>query len=109
MRLFGIPDRWRRFLREEQGTGTLMALFFVLISGVIGGLAIDFNKAMARRTHLQVTVDAVAHAALYTRERKTKPPKKHADLERMLRQDGGITGQEEFHVGELCLGHPTGC
>ena len=35
-----------------------------------------------------------------TRERKTKPPKKHADLERMLRQDGGITGQEEFHVGE---------
>ncbi len=72
MRLFGIPDRWRRFLREEQGTGTLMALFFVLISGVIGGLAIDFNKAMARRTHLQVTVDAVAHAALYTRERKTK-------------------------------------
>ena len=72
MRLFGIPDWWRRFLREEQGTGTLMALFFVLISGVIGGLAIDFNKAMARRTHLQVTVDAVAHAALYTRELKSK-------------------------------------
>ncbi len=72
MRTHGIPDRLRRFLTEEQGTGTLMALFFVLISAVIGGLAIDFNKAMARRTHLQVTVDAVAHAALYTRERKTK-------------------------------------
>jgi Flp pilus assembly protein TadG len=58
-----------RFLRDEAGTATIMALFFVLISAVIGGLAIDFNKAMARRTHLQVTADAVAHAALYTRER----------------------------------------
>lgn len=62
----------RRFAEDETGTGTLMALFFVLISAVLGGLAIDFNKAMARRTHLQVTVDAVAHAALYTRERQSK-------------------------------------
>lgn len=62
----------RRFTQDESGTATLMALFFVLISAVLGGLAIDFNKAMARRTHLQVTVDAVAHAALYTRERNSK-------------------------------------
>jgi hypothetical protein len=56
------------FLGDESGAATLMALFFVLISAVLGGLAIDFNKAMARRTHLQVTADAVAHAALYTRQ-----------------------------------------
>lgn len=67
-----LAKKARRFLNEERGTGTLMALFFVMISAVIGGLAIDFNKAMARRTHLQVTVDAVAHAALYTREQKSK-------------------------------------
>lgn len=65
-------QRLLRIVEDESGTATLMALFFVLISAVLGGLAIDFNKAMARRTHLQVTVDAVAHAALYTRERKTK-------------------------------------
>lgn len=59
-------------VKDESGSGTLMALFFVLISAVLGGLAIDFNKAMARRTHLQVTVDSVAHAALYTRERNSK-------------------------------------
>lgn len=61
-----------RFVKDETGTATIMALFFVLISAVLGGVAIDFNKAMARRTHLQVTVDAVAHAALYTRERNSK-------------------------------------
>lgn len=67
-----LMHRLRRFVGDESGTATLMALFFVLISAVLGGLAIDFNKAMARRTHLQVTVDAVAHAALYTRERNSK-------------------------------------
>lgn len=65
-------SRLRRQLHDEKGSATIMALFFFLISAVLGGLAVDFNKAMARRTHLQVTVDAVAHAALYTRERKTK-------------------------------------
>lgn len=67
-RLAKLRSQWT----DESGSATLMALFFVLISAVLGGLAIDFNKAMARRTHLQVTVDAVAHAALYTRERDTK-------------------------------------
>lgn len=62
----------RQIIEDETGSATLMALFFVLISAVLGGLAIDFNKAMARRTHLQVTVDSVAHAALYTRERNSK-------------------------------------
>ena len=57
----------RDVIRDESGTATIMALFFFLISAVLGGLAVDFNKAMARRTHLQVTVDGVAHAALYTR------------------------------------------
>lgn len=61
-----------RFAKDEQGSATILALFLVLISATVGGLAIDFNKAMARRTHLQVTTDAVAHAALYTRERNSR-------------------------------------
>jgi len=67
-----VLNALRRLLKEEEGSATILALFFVLISAVLGGLAIDFNKAMARRTHLQVTTDAVAHAALYTRERSSK-------------------------------------
>lgn len=60
------------YLKDERGSATILALFLVLISATVGGLAIDFNKAMARRTHLQVTTDSVAHAALYTRERSSK-------------------------------------
>lgn len=64
--------RLQDFKTEETGSATVMALFFVLISAMVGGLAIDFNMAMARRTHLQVTADAVAHAALYTRQHDTR-------------------------------------
>lgn len=48
----------------------ILSLFLVLICLVIGGLAIDFNKAVSERTQLQITADAAAHAALYTRETK---------------------------------------
>jgi Flp pilus assembly protein TadG len=72
-----MPLRYPRrslhdFKTEETGSATVMALFFVLISATVGGLAIDFNMAMARRTHLQVTADSVAHAALYTRQHNTR-------------------------------------
>ena len=35
-----------------------------------------------------------------TRGLKRKPARKHADLERMLRKDGGITGDDQFFIGE---------
>lgn len=56
------------FAREESGAATILALFFLLIFIVMGGIAIDFNRAIADRTHLQVTADTAAHAALYARE-----------------------------------------
>lgn len=72
MELRNLPRGLQKFQTDESGAATFMALFFFLISAVLGGLAIDFNMAMARRTHLQVTVDSVAHAALYTRQDNTK-------------------------------------
>ncbi|MEW9921043.1 Tad domain-containing protein [Marimonas sp. MJW-29] len=56
---------------DEDGSATILSLFFLLICLVMGGIAIDFNKAMSERTRLQVAADAAAHAALYTRETKT--------------------------------------
>ncbi len=58
----------RKFMADEGGASTILALYFFLISAVVAGLAIDFNKLMAERTRLQVTVDSVAHAALQLRQ-----------------------------------------
>ena len=66
-RQFGLP----RFIEKEDGSATIISLYFTLIFVVVGGLAIDFNKVMAERTQLQVAADSVAHAALYSRENMT--------------------------------------
>jgi hypothetical protein len=58
----------RQIRSDEEGAVTIMLLFFTLIFIVIGGMAIDFNKAIAERTRLQVAADVGAHAALYSRE-----------------------------------------
>jgi len=57
------------FQSEEDGNMTILALFFVMICVVMGGVAIDFNKVISERTQLQVAADTAAHAALYTREK----------------------------------------
>lgn len=57
-----------RFIGDEAGSGTIFVLFIVLLSLVFAALAMDFNKAMARRTKMQTAIEAVAHAALVTRE-----------------------------------------
>ena len=59
------------WLTDEDGSQTILSLFFVLIIIVIGGISIDFNKAISERTQLQMTADSAAHAALYTREKET--------------------------------------
>lgn len=56
-------------LRAEDGSASwfsIVPLVFVLI---ILGLALDVTNATQERTHLQVTADAAAHAALVTRNR----------------------------------------
>ena len=64
-------DHMRSFAKSEDGSATILALSFVLIFLVMGGVAIDFNKAMAERTQLQIAADTAGHAALYEREMET--------------------------------------
>lgn len=55
------------FWRNEDGTGSwfsIVPLIFVLI---LLGLGLDINHAIEERTHLQVTADGAAHAAIVTR------------------------------------------
>ena len=56
------------FLHEESGAATPLAIGFAIIFIVLGGIALDFNKAVAERTQMQMATDSAAHAALYTWE-----------------------------------------
>ncbi|MEP1199018.1 Tad domain-containing protein [Tateyamaria sp.] len=59
---------FKAFLSDEDGSATVMSLYMVLIGAVMTGLAIDFQKRHADKTHLQIAADSVAHGALYSRE-----------------------------------------
>ena len=63
-----ISKSMSRFLRDEDGSATILALLFTMIFIVMGGVAVDFNKAVSERTQLRIAADTAAHAALYTRE-----------------------------------------
>ncbi|MGA9412946.1 MAG: Tad domain-containing protein [Roseobacter sp.] len=58
------------FLQSEDGAATPFAIFIFCIFVVIGGLAVDFNKATSERTQMQLATDTAAHAALYSWEFK---------------------------------------
>ncbi len=59
---------FERFTHDQEGALTSFGLFMLMASLVIGGLALDVANAYMARTQLQATADAVAHAALYTRD-----------------------------------------
>ncbi len=60
--------RLTALLRDETGALTSFGLFLLMAMLALGGLALDVANAYRVRTHLQVTADAAAHAALYTRD-----------------------------------------
>ena len=59
----------RRCLRDDEGSLTLLSLYFLAGLLAVSALAIDFAYLLAARNQLQVAADAAAHAALYFRER----------------------------------------
>jgi hypothetical protein len=65
----------------EDGGVTALNLFLMTAMLMIGGYAVDVSNVMSARTKLQVTADAVAHAALLEREFKTEAEAKSAALE----------------------------
>ena len=58
------------------------------------------HKSLAVQRLQDVLLEWLQAHIKRTRGLKRKPPRKHADLERMLRRDGGIAGQDTFHIGE---------
>lgn len=62
-----------RLLRSEEGSATIMSLFFVVTSIVLGGLAIDFANRTSSEAKMHATADAVAHAALVLRGNSLDP------------------------------------
>lgn len=56
-----------KFAADDTGGMTAGGLIFITIFLAIGGLAVDVSNAINQRTQLQMTADATAHAALYTR------------------------------------------
>lgn len=68
----GFLSRLRRFVRNEEGASTVMALFLGFSLLMFSGYAIDFSNAITTRTQMQVATDAAAHAALMAREFDTR-------------------------------------
>ena len=97
------------FVKGEDGTITPFAIIMVLIFIAIGGLAVDFNKAVSERTQLQTAADTAAHAALYTVEFKSHDEARTEALsviQDMLPasayQDAILTGDIEFgYIDEI--------
>ena len=78
-----LSDRVRARLRRlagEDGSITVLSIYFLPAVLMVGGLALDVANAMRVRTQLQVTADAAAHAALYTREHATLEEAKAAAM-----------------------------
>ncbi len=59
------------FLSDEDGSATILSLYFCIILLVLGGLAIDFQKRQADNQRLQNAADSSAHAALLARQTKS--------------------------------------
>lgn len=68
------------FLRDERGGGTIFSLVLVMSFVVFGGVSADMQNLVSSRAELQLTADAVAHAAILTRELKTVAESKTAAL-----------------------------
>ena len=63
---------FRKYARREDAAITVYGLFLSITLIVVGGLALDVANAVMVRTHLQVTADSAAHAALVSREYRTE-------------------------------------
>ncbi len=55
------------FSRDERGLVTVLGVFMMIAIALIGGLALDVMNRTAKATRLDMTTDAVAHAAIRAR------------------------------------------
>lgn len=100
MKLFNDGQRGcAEFVKREDGAGTVFSLLIFVSLFALGGLAVDVSNVTAARTELQVTADAVAHAALVSRERLEERDAKAVALalaeENMRAAEAGVVIREE--------------
>lgn len=60
--------RIKTIVRDESGNTTILGLLFFATAAAVGAAAVDYSNIIAAQTHLQVSADHAAHAALYHRE-----------------------------------------
>ena len=87
------------FRRDDRAAATVFSLFLVMSFVAMGGVAVDVTNVMAKRTELQITADAVAHAAIVTRETRSEAEAKTAAanlaLANITQAEAGIVVKEE--------------
>ena len=69
--LLPLRYRARKSVEAEEGGITVFGLLIFVSTAIIGALALDVTHFYSSRTHLQVTADLAAHAALYSSEYAT--------------------------------------
>lgn len=62
---------WRFWKNREDGSMTVYGIYLFMLVLLAGGVAIDVSSVNLAKRKLQVTADAVAHAALYNREKNS--------------------------------------
>jgi hypothetical protein len=73
MSVASLLSRTASFAPTEEGWVTPLSLYAFVITGIIGGLALDLSHLVAARTQLQAAADIAAHAALYNRDIQNDP------------------------------------
>lgn len=64
-----LSKKFSGFLASQDGAMAIGGLVFIVFILAVGGLAVDVSNAVNQRAQLQVTADATAHDALYTRNK----------------------------------------
>ena len=92
------------FVKSSEGGITVLAISFLILALMVGGLAIDVSNLMTARTQLQIAADSTAHAALLEREFKTEADAKVSALALLQRnmpssQFGDLLTTNEIEFG----------
>lgn len=67
-----LRPRLRRLFRREDGSGTVLSLFFLTACVGMAGFAIDLQRAATLQVQLQAVADSAAHAAMIARSTQTE-------------------------------------
>lgn len=103
--LFNVKSQLRAFVEGDEGGVTAYSLIVLIGMLALGGYAVDVSNVTSRRTHLQITADAVAHAAILAREFGTVEEARAAALEISVGNLPEAYAGEVVTPEEIIFGH----